>query len=71
MTEHFQGWSEPNDSVEDFIDKMVKEFFGNLDELVSLTPSERADVEMVIRHHIVNSLLRRIKPKESGTENAD
>lgn len=64
MTEHFAGWQEPNDSVEDFIDGMVKGFFSNLDELVTLTPSERADVEMVIRHHVVNSLLRRIKPKE-------
>lgn len=54
----------PESTVEDFIDGMVNGFFENLDELVFLSIKEKADVEMVIRHHIVNALLRRLKRED-------
>lgn len=68
MSEHFKGWVEPKDSVEDFIDGAVNAFFENLDELVRLTPDEKSDVQMLVRRHIVNALLRKIKPQEDVAE---
>ena len=49
------------ETVEDFITGMVRGFFENLDELVYLTPDQRADIEMVIRHQIMNALMRNLR----------